>query len=57
VCWLDDHSRYVLHLSAHNRVTGRVVLASFRAAAAEHGIPASTLNSFKLCGFPDLKRC
>jgi transposase InsO family protein len=44
VCWLDDHSRFVLHLTAHNRVTGPVVLASFRAACAQHGVPASTLT-------------
>ena len=34
VCWLDDHSRFVLHLSAHVRVTGPIVLTSFRAACA-----------------------
>ena len=44
VCWLDDHSRFVLHLSAHVRVTGPVVLASFRAACAQYGVPASTLT-------------
>jgi transposase InsO family protein len=44
VCWLDDHSRYLLHLSAHVRVTGPVVLAAFRAAVAAHGAPASTLT-------------
>jgi transposase InsO family protein len=44
ICWLDDHSRYVLHLSAHTRVTGPVVTGSFRAAVAEHGAPASTLT-------------
>jgi transposase InsO family protein len=42
--WLDDHSRYVLHLSAHMRVTGPVVLATFRQTAAQHGYPASTLT-------------
>ena len=44
ICWLDDHSRFVLHLSAHARVTGPVVTASFRAACAAHGTPASTLT-------------
>jgi transposase InsO family protein len=44
LAWLDDHSRMILHLTAHRRVTGPVVLASFRATAAEHGIPASTLT-------------
>jgi transposase InsO family protein len=42
--WLDDHSRYVLHCSAHTPVTGKTVLATFRRAAAEHGHPASTLT-------------
>ena len=42
--WLDDHSRYVLHCSAHQAVTGPIVLASFHAAVTEHGCPASTLT-------------
>ena len=44
ICWLDDHSRCVLRLTGHARVTGPVVLASFRAAVAAHGIPAATLT-------------
>src|SRR5690349_18530062 len=42
--WLDDHSRLALRVTAWNRVTGPVVLAEFRAAAAKHGPPASTLT-------------
>jgi transposase InsO family protein len=42
--WLDDHSRYALSLTAHHRVTGPIVLATFRKAVAAHGIPASTLT-------------
>ena len=42
--WLDDHSRYALRLTCHQPVTGPVVLAAFRAAVAEHGIPAATLT-------------
>jgi transposase InsO family protein len=42
--WLDDHSRYVLSLTAHHRVTGPAVVTAFRAAAAAHGAPASTLT-------------
>lgn len=42
--WLDDHSRYALHVSAHHRVTGPLVVAAFRAAIRQHGIPASTLT-------------
>jgi transposase InsO family protein len=44
ITWLDDHSRYLLHCSAHTPVTGKVVLASFRQSVAAHGIPASTLT-------------
>ena len=42
--WLDDHSRYALRVTAHRRVSGPIVVAEFRAAIAEHGIPASTLT-------------
>jgi transposase len=42
--WLDDHSRLALRVTAWNRVTGPIVLAEFRAAAARHGPPASTLT-------------
>ncbi len=42
--WLDDHSRYALRITAHQPVTGRAVLAEFRAATYEHGNPASTLT-------------
>jgi transposase InsO family protein len=42
--WLDDHSRYALSVTAWNRVTGPIVLATFRAAVAGHGVPASTLT-------------
>jgi transposase InsO family protein len=42
--WLDDHSRYALAVTAWNRVTGPIVLATFRAATARHGVPASTLT-------------
>jgi transposase InsO family protein len=42
--WLDDCSRYALRVTAHVRVTGPIVLAEFHKAAAQHGIPASTLT-------------
>ena len=42
--WLDDHSRYALSVTAWNRVTGPIVLATFRRCVTEHGIPASTLT-------------
>jgi transposase InsO family protein len=44
LCWLDDHARFALRLSAHERVTGLIVLNEFRAAIAHHGVPASTLT-------------
>jgi hypothetical protein len=44
ITWLDDHSRYALHVSAHLRITGPIVVASFRETAAQHGYPASTLT-------------
>jgi transposase len=45
--WLDDHSRYALSITAHHRVTGPIVLATFRAAVADFGCPASTLTDIQ----------
>jgi transposase InsO family protein len=42
--WLDDHSRYLLHLSAHRRITARTVTTTFTRAALKHGHPCSTLT-------------
>jgi transposase InsO family protein len=42
--FLDDHSRYLISVTAHPRVTGPIVVATFRAACDHHGIPASTLT-------------
>lgn len=44
LCWLDDHARYALSVTAHARVTGPIVRDTFRAAATRHGTPASTLT-------------
>jgi transposase InsO family protein len=44
ISWLDDHSRYALSVTAHARITGPIVLATFRETVAQHGIPASTLT-------------
>jgi len=44
ITWLDDHSRYALHVSAHARVTARIVLTTFTETAGQHGHPASTLT-------------
>ncbi len=41
---LDDRTRYALHVSAHRAITTPIVTATFRKAAAQHGIPASTLT-------------
>ena len=42
--WLDDHSRFLLACTAHRRVGGGDVVASFTATAAEFGLPAATLT-------------
>jgi hypothetical protein len=42
--WLDDHSRYALSVTAWNRVTGPIVLATFRTAMKRYRPPASTLT-------------
>lgn len=44
ITWLDDCTRYALHVSAHRAITTPIVKASFRKAAGQHGIPASTLT-------------
>ena len=45
--WLDDCARYALHVSAHVRVVGPIVLDTFRKTAGQHGIPASTLTDIQ----------
>ncbi|CAB4963249.1 unannotated protein [freshwater metagenome] len=44
ITWLDDCTRYALHVSAHRAITTTIVTATFRKTAAQHGIPASTLT-------------
>ncbi|PUA79246.1 IS481 family transposase [Nocardioides currus] len=44
ITWLDDCTRYALHVSAHRAITTPIVTATFRKAAGRHGIPASTLT-------------
>ena len=44
ITWLDDHSRYALHISAHARITAKIVAAAFTETAGQHGYPASTLT-------------
>src|SRR5437764_3438372 len=42
--WLDDCSRFALSITAHLRVTGPSVVATFRDAVHRFGVPASTLT-------------
>ncbi|WNG91630.1 IS481 family transposase [Mycobacterium sp. ITM-2016-00318] len=42
--WIDDHARYALSVTAHRRVTGPIVVTSFKKACEAHGIPVSTLT-------------
>ena len=44
ITWLDDHSRYALHISAHPRITAAIAHATFQHTAKRHGYPASTLT-------------
>lgn len=36
--WIDDHSRYALSVTAHVRVTGAIVVDTFRATTANHSV-------------------
>jgi transposase InsO family protein len=42
--WLDDHSRVALSVTAHQRVSGQVVVDTFTSTCDQHGIPFSTLT-------------
>jgi transposase InsO family protein len=44
LAWLDDHSRYALSITAHQPVTGPIVVATFLAAVERCGTPFSTLT-------------
>lgn len=44
ITWLDDCSRYALHITAHRRITGPLVVSTFRSTCQLHGRPASTLT-------------
>jgi transposase InsO family protein len=44
LCFIDDHSRYAISVTAHRTVTGPTVVEVFRHAVAVHGPPASTLT-------------
>lgn len=42
--FLDDHSRYLLHLRAAAAYSGPMVVEALQALIDEHGVPASTLT-------------
>jgi len=42
--FLDDHSRFVLACTAHQRVRGADVVTTFRAAISHNGVPAAVLS-------------
>jgi transposase InsO family protein len=42
--WLDDHARYALSVTAHQHVTGTVVVDTFLRTGADQGFPASVLT-------------
>lgn len=42
--WLDDHSRYLLHISAHQHITTSIVIETFLQTTDTYGLPASTLT-------------
>lgn len=44
ITWLDDYSRYALHISAHFRTTTATVISTFKATADAYGLPAATLT-------------
>lgn len=44
ITWLDDHSRYALHISAHPHITGPIAQTTFLHTAENHGYPASVLT-------------
>jgi transposase InsO family protein len=44
ITWLDDHSRFALHVSAHHRITAKIVLGTFQETTQKYGEPASTLT-------------
>ncbi|QTO38510.1 transposase [Tessaracoccus sp. MC1865] len=44
ISWIDDCSRYALHISAHRRITAAISAATFTQAADKYGYPASTLT-------------
>jgi transposase InsO family protein len=44
ITWLDDHTRFALHVTAYPRISAPIVADTFTQAANQHGNPASTLT-------------
>ncbi|WP_198030442.1 integrase core domain-containing protein, partial [Actinomyces sp. S4-C9] len=44
ISWLDDHSRYLTHISVHPTITASIVVNTFLKATDTHGLPAATLT-------------
>ena len=44
ITWLDDCSRYALHITAHRRITTPLVVDTFTTTCALYGKPASSLT-------------
>ena len=42
--WIDDHSRYALHVTVHRRVNAQIVVDTFKQATEINGQPASVLS-------------
>jgi transposase InsO family protein len=42
--WLDDHSRHAMSVTAHDHITGDIVIATFTETAENTGFPASVLS-------------
>lgn len=56
ITWLDDHSRYALHISAHKRITVHTVIDTFTTTTHQHGYPTSTLTDNGMVSPPPMKR-
>ena len=54
LCFIDDHSRRVISVTCHRRVTGPAVVFAFRQAVADQGIPASVLSDIQAWWCPEV---
>ncbi len=49
LAWLDDCFRFALHVSAHRRVTGPIVLDALRTGGTPSARPALSAQDHQLC--------